>query len=236
MPKYSGFNGSTFKAGRRLNKPQVKQVQRIIEKNKRLKHNYQELSLGLWVNSNPGSTPTRTAFAELTGIPQGQESYQRSESMIQLKSYNIKLGIVGVTDNGTAPLWVEEVRPFRIIIVRSKRGPITDILDVLGASVVDFSQQPDPDNYQVYTDEIHSFACNIGTVSSYATYLLKHYKSFKNKKVPHMLVNYDDPGSVTITNPLYIKLVIDPQTQATSPREGQFQLQGFCHLKFFDKE
>jgi len=230
---------------RKLNRTQVKQVQRQIEKNKRIKNSYTSFVSngpnGLFTFSNvAGASQVYTKFAELTVIPQGDNSTLRSEEQILLKSYNIKLGLdTYLNDDSGGATNTMVVLPFRIIIVRSKIGAQTDIFNTSAIPVSDWASQPDPDLYQVYTDEIISVSGNGSTsVQSNVApgYLWHFYKSFKNKKVPHMIVGYDeDTGSGAIHNPIYMKIIVTPNATQQS-NTFNFALHGFAHLKFFDKE
>lgn len=230
---------------RKLNRTQVKQVQRQIERNKRIKNSYTLFNSngpnGLFTFSDvTGASQVQTKFAEITSVGQGDQSNLRSEEQIMLKSYNIKLGLDWYgNDASPTPTTIMIVAPFRVLIVRSKRGPQTDIFDPAGIPVSDWGSQPDPDLYQTYTDEIISVSGNNSstTQTNVAPGFLWHfYKSFKNKKVPHMIVGYDEnTGDQAISNPIYIKIIVS----SNAPPAGEsynFALHGFAHLKFFDKE
>lgn len=224
----------------RLNKPQVKQVQRIIESNKRIKNYYAPI-IADFTDVNT-ATQLSTYFQELTGTVQGDNSTSRSEMMIFLKSYNIKFGLSNYTNDASAPSTLMVAMPFRVIIARSKVGPLADINDIAGSSINTFYQQPDPDKYQVYTDEVFSVSGNASSGTSASMNIsfgfLPHiYKSFKNKKCPHLKVGYDAQYSATQANksPIYMKILVDPGTNAIGDTYN-FSLNGFCHLKWFDKE
>lgn len=234
MTKFQGFYNTTISAPKRgLNKRQVKQVQRQIEKNKRIKNYYVPLS-GDFTNVAT-ATQRPTYFQELTLVPNTSNSVGRSEDQILLKSYNIKMGAANYTNDASSPTTTVFPITYRVIIVRSKQGgPLTNIVDTGNASIVDFSAQPDPDKFQVYTDEI--FTVSGGSSNISLGYLMHFYKSFKNKKVPHMIVGYDDQTAIpntAISNPIYMKIIMDPDAPSS---DYNWSLNGFCHVKFFDKE
>lgn len=237
MTKFRGFNNSVISVSnkRGLNRRQVKQVQRVIEKNKRLKNRYVPVLAQL--TNAAGATPATTYFQELTIIPRLDDSVSRSEDQILLKSYNIKLGMGYMTNDAVPATTLLEQVTYRLIIVRSKQGPVLDILDPTGLSITGWQAQPDPDLYQVYTDEL--FSCSgaavPGGVNISLGYLMHFYKSFKNKKVPHMIVAYNGTTTSTINNGIYMKIIPDPNATGLADI-FQFQLEGFCHLKWFDKE
>lgn len=229
MTKFRGFNNTTVSVPNRrgLNTRQVKQVQKIINTNKRIKNYYTPLE------SNFVGGVSLVYFQELTLIPfNGSDAQTRQTSNIQLKSYNIKLGVI---QNSTPDLTMYS---YRVIIARSKQGPVTDISSTTGP-ILDFNDQPDPDIYQVYTDEIFTASGPPASVNISLGYLMHFYKSFKTKKVPHMIVGFNDVDNTPATNPannnpVYIKIIIDPAVGVVAT-EG-FGLKGFAHMKFFDKE
>lgn len=227
---------------RKLNFRQVKQVGNLIKKNKRIKNTYVPINnpFSNLAGDMTGATGI-ASFDELTVLARANDSHSRSEDSIQLQSYNLKLGLHthewDVASGATGLSF--DTCPYRMIIVRSKRGPVSDILDTAGASIVDFVAQPDPDDYQVYTDEIHTVSN--GNNASQNSYLLKVYKSFKKKKIPHMIVGYNDANSgenFAINNPIYMKIIVDPARVSLISGADQvaFDMTGFCHLKYFDKE
>lgn len=226
--RFRGFNNTVISVPnkRGLNTRQVKQVQKIVNSNKRIKNYYTPLEPNIVANIS------LLYFQELTLIPfNGSDAQSRQTSNIQLKSYNIKLGLV---ENSTPSLITVA---YRVIIARSKQGPVTDISSTTGP-IIDFNDQPDPDIYQVYTDEIFS-PVNISSGAGGLGYLMHFYKSFKSKKVPHMIVGYNDVDNNPATNPannnpIYMKVIVDPAT-GLSGTNG-FGLKGFAHMKFFDKE
>lgn len=246
--KYPKFRGDA-RSGKRLARGQVKQVQRIIEKNKRLKNTYVPLEAYL-ASSPSGLGATGAWVRELTEINQFNNSVSRSEDQILLKSYNIKLGSTMV-QGATGPLGGDyhSFAPFRVIIARSKIGQVFDITDPTNASILDFTSQPDPDRFQVYTDEIHNMYGNsafgttqtdIPSAGGANGYLLHMYKSFKNKKVPHMIVGYDETATpnedLAVSNGILMKVIGEPRSYSTADKTFLHGFQGFCHLKYFDKE
>lgn len=240
MTKFRGFNNSVISVPKRkLNRTQTKQVQKIIQANKRIKNYY--VPIDFEFTNETGATQLFTNFQELTSVGiNGPDASVRQTSEIQLQSYNIKLGLVPYTNDVAMAVPSQVNAPYRVIIARSKQGPVTDIVDNAGA-IVSFTQQPDPDIFQVYHDEIHTPASATG--GNELGYLMHMYKSFKNKKVPHMIVGYNDTTATpdatgANNNPIYMKILVD--TSFASPSGGgaifNFQIRGFAHMKFFDKE
>lgn len=218
MAKFRGFNNTTISVKKGLNRTQHKQVQRQIERNKRIKNSYIQIAANLTYVG-----PAYTYVKELTSVGvNGPDAIVRQTSQILLKSYNIKLGFAG-----------SNPAPFRILICRSKSGPATDILSNTGP-VANYFDQPDPDLYQTYVDEIHTNT--LGGNQSLG-YLLHMYKSFKKKNVPHMVVGYNDTtatpdASVANKNPIIMKIIMNEDLVT----HGVLSFAGFCHVKFFDKE
>lgn len=237
------FRRRNFARSSKLSFGQVKQVQRQINKSKRLKNTYVPFQLSLTDLTN-AVTPIQNQFFELSQVLKGDFSYTRSEEMIQLQSYNIKLGISHTsTATDTTPETTLLVVPWRIIIARSKRGPLSDITDIDEDPIVNFIQQPNPDYFQVYSDQIitttGNYAYGTGFSNISPGYMMNFYKSFKKKKIPHMLIGYDDSDEnpeEAIKNPIYMKIIVDPIAYTASPALINFQVTGWCHLKYFDKE
>lgn len=241
MTKFRGFNNTTISVPKRgLNRRQSKQVQKIILSNKRIKNTYVPITAPF--TDVTGATQLANYFQELTLISSSMSAQARSEAQIQLKSYNIKLGLTYYQNDATpTPSNFNIPVTYRVIIVRSKEGPVSDITTLIAnASIVNFVQQPDPNKFQIYTDEIFTAGGSSETTLKNNVslgYLMHFYKSFKNKKVPHMIVGWneaDTPGDAADINPIYMKVIVDPN--ATVGDSYNFQLQGFCHLKYFDKE
>lgn len=233
MTRWKGFNNTTFKT-KKLSYGQVKQVQKIVNSNKRLKHYYLPIDNAFQYGLTGGYTPIGTSFQELTLLDPGGASHQRDAEIVNLQSYNIKMGLAINTDDASTPATALLPVGFRIIIVKSKEGHITDITDPSQASIVDWIQQPDPDLYQIYTDEIFNPVAGTANDTASLGYLMKFYKSFKKKKIPHMKVKFDDTLLPSIGNGIFMKIIADPNIAATV--SYSFKLTGFCHLKWFDKE
>lgn len=235
MPTYKGFYGKNYKGGKKLSFGQVKQVQKIVNSNKRLKHFYYAIDNPYQINPGAGGTNILTSFDELTRITVGSGSAERDSEYINLQSVNLKMALATNTNDATVPRTSIETIGYRVIIVRSKSGPVADILDRTNVTIIDWSQQPDPDLYQVLHDEIFNPIQAAGIPG--LGYLQKFYKSFKNKKVPHMVVRYDDNGAdpvASINNGLFMKVILDPTLSPTGITN--FKLLGHFHLKWYDKE
>lgn len=242
MAKFRGFNNSIISVKRRkLNRTQIRQVQKVVNANKRLKNYYVPINHSF---TNSGAVGNYIGITELTSVGiNGPDATVRQTSEILLQSYNIKLGMVP-HDDGLNPIYMWPAS-YRIIIARSKQGPATDISSQTGP-ITNFTDQPDPDVYQVYADEIHTAGGGTASGAVLARsnpslgYLMHMYKSFKNKKVPHMVVGYNDttatPDATTANNnPILMKIIVDPAFSGDEA-EFNFQLKGFGHIKFFDKE
>lgn len=245
MTKFRGFGNSTIKVKKRLGRGEMKQVQKLINTNKRLKHQYQPIGAAFFDATAAGGTASRTYFQEIGRITASgggpENSALRSSDWVQLQSYNVKMGINVETNDATTPVTGALGAAFRIIIVRSREGSLTDIVDVNGASITTWVQQPDPDIHQVYTDEIFNpITDSVGAQLCGLGYLMHFYKSFKKKNVPYMIQKYDGvyAGAPAISNGIYMKVIIDPNAISSTvsvPVTFTFGLNGFCHLKWFDK-
>lgn len=108
----------------------------------------------------------------------------------------------------------------RVIVARSKIGPL-----VVGNFPAAINTVPDLDKMQIYEDKIFSF----GTAGSAAFLNTELFKSFRNKKVPHLLIGYDETTSATVAqnNPLYVYFLT---------LQDSIVVQGYSRLKFFDKD
>lgn len=188
---------------RKLNNRQVKQVQKIINSNKLLKVFYTAMPGGI-ASATPQLIP-------LDSVTKGDEFFQRDSDRINVQSLKLTLGIYNTA---------AAVNTIRIIVLRSKVGPL-----VVGDLPAAINTVPDLDKMQVYEDRIYSF----GTAGSAAFFNDQMFKSFKNKKVPHMKVGYDETVSATLAqdNPLYIYFLT---------LQDSIVVQGHARLKFFDRD
>lgn len=217
---YKGGNvfGSRYKKG--LNKKEVKQVQKIINKNLLLKQIY------LFINNQ---SPTNVGIlTELTAFDTGTQFNQRDSNRIRLMSYNVKLQF-------TFPPNDNSLITIRMLIVRSKQGQLSL------ADLPDFNQQPDLDLMQVYFDKQYAMSPTVvdGTTPTTSYSLssnsiindIQDFKSFKTKKVPHLNVGYNDDStdSPAVTNPIYIYFV-------TGFSVPTINVNGWAHMKFYDKD
>lgn len=185
---------------RLLNRPQVRQVQKIINANKDLKRKWIELS------HDPSTTAVVT---EATAISEGDNFDNRIDDTIRVHSMYVQWCYnhdTTAADGST-----------RLLVLRARYGQLdaTDI-PAVGAT-------PDYDKLQVYYDEVITFEAE-STEPVCRTF----YKTFKNKKIPHMKVKYDDDVSATdaVINPLYVASVGDG---ANAPR-----IKGYVLVKYFD--
>jgi len=192
---------------RSLNFKQVKQVQKIIQKNKQLKNVRKEIA------SN-GITTTGI-LQEITAISEGDNFNNRDGDKVQVLSMklhsNIYSGAAGTNNT-----------QIRCMLVRGKYGPLA-----LADMPADEREQPDLDKMQVYFDRLYTLGA-AGSGDDHINGVL-HYKSFKNSKVPHLLVHFDDDESATAaqSNPLYIFAISN--TAANGP-----SWEGWVDTKFFN--
>lgn len=199
---------------RRLNKRQVKQVQKIVEKNKQLRTAYVDLDDASFASSSP-------VFVELTSIAEGDDNNLRDSDRINLKS--IRLNLVAsklpATTNG-------DVTTIRVLIARSKTGPLT-VADFPASTIA----LPDNDKMQVLYDRYYALG-PYDTDGIFIDSVLREIPiklKFANKKVPHLTVGYDDDVSATAAqhNPIYLNI------EATG--NNTMRLDGVAIVKWFDR-
>lgn len=186
-----------------FNRKQVRQVQKIVDSNKKLKSKTNIFELTL---SNAGT------LTELTAITEGDDFYQRDTDVIRLMSAK---GHYNITNGSTA-----SAQSCRVLIVRSKVGPL-----VL-ANMPAINAMPDLDKFVVLYDQYIRLEA---TKDAYLP-IFRFYKSFKNKKVPHLNVIYDDDKDDTASqnHGVYVFTI-------TSAPSNQCNLFGIFKIKWFDK-
>lgn len=191
--------------GRSLNYKQVKQVQKIIQKNKQLKNHRAEI--------NTGTVDNTGILNEISAISEGDDFNNRDGDKIQALSIKMH-GPVRSDTSATG------FTTLRVMICRGKFGPL-----VIGDMPADTNEQPDLDKMQIYYDRNFT----VGHLDTRVVNDVGYYKSFKNSKVPHLLLHYDDDTSATAcqSNPLYIFHVSNAATNG--PRQT-----GWIDLKFFN--
>lgn len=186
-----------------LNFKQVKQVQRIINKNKQLKH--------VWTSAAQGFSTAGTLI-EFTGISEGDNFNNRDGDKIGLQSIRAQLSM---RNNTTTPT----TQQIRVMIVRGKYGPLVvgDFPTLTGA--------PDLDKMQVYYDEIWA----LSDIESDPPIQRKFKKKFSTRKIPHLLVGYDDDVSASAAqrNPIYLYA-------ETSEATNVARMEGYIYAKFFN--
>lgn len=189
-----------------LNFKQVKQVQKIIQKNQQLKTFRSVLA---------NTITTTGVLIECTAITEGDNFNNRDGDKIKVQSLKIPYTICPATDNAI-------VQNNRIIIVRGKFGPL-----VVADMPTTVTGQCDLDKMQVYHDRLYQVIDNQDAINDHV--VVPFYKSFKNKKVPHLLCHYDDDISASAcqSNPIYVYTIA---SSATTPST----LAGFGDLKFFN--
>lgn len=179
---------------RALNFRQVKQVQKIINKNKQL-NRYELLT-----------SVAPTTAKSLTGLDQiglattgGNEFNIRNSDQILVQSLRLQGSII-------APA-TPTAQTVRLLLIRSKKGPlaVADLPSTTG--------QTDYDRVQVLYERI----INIGTLTS-EPIAFGMFKSFRNKKIPHMKLRYDDTvgDDIPLENNLYFYAVTSTATNGAS--------------------
>lgn len=189
-----------------LNFKQVKQVQKIIQKNQQIKTVRQPIL---------ATVDSTGALEEITLVGTGDDFFERLVDKIKVQSIKFPYSIAPNTTSTS-------LRNMRVMVVRGKYGPLT--LTDMPTSV---TAQADLDKMQVYHDRVYFLVANQDSINGHAK--VPFYKSFKNKKVPHLLVHYDDDVSATAaqSNPLYVFYIADSST--TPPN-----IIGYVDMKFFD--
>lgn len=188
---------------RGLNFKQVKQVQNIINKNKQLKHVYQ----------SAGNTISTTGvLKEFTSVAEGDNFNNRDGDKIGVQSIRAMLSLRNNSSTPTA-------QDIRVMIVRGKYGPLVvgDMPAITGA--------PDLDKMQVYYDETFT----LSDIEFDHPMQRNFKKKFRNRKIPHLLVGYDDDESATAAqrSPIYLYHI---GTEATNVAA----IRGYVYLKFFN--
>lgn len=192
----------TRKMNSRLSFGQVKQVQKIVNKNKRLKT--------AWYNINSSATSGTPIFTDITAISEGEDFSQRDSDHILAASLRVQWSMINAN---TATNQI-----VRVMIVRGLHG------NLLSSDMPAVGVTPNLDLMQVLYDEtIHLPGAVFDPITRF------HFKSFKNKKVPHMRVTYNDAASATnaFSNPVYYYAVSSVGTNGA-------QISGYAKLKFFD--
>lgn len=170
--------------GTALSTRQVKQVQKIVEKNKLIKRDNEDLG---------GTFDTTGDLYELTNIAKGDESFQRDTDRIAVKRVKLSFSVQNVTANYNS---------YRVMVVRSKIGPL------VAANFPTSIGNADYDKMQVYYDKFHGIGPGI-TLIDQGIRTHQILVRFSNKKVPHLNVGYDETASATLArdNPLYMWIV-----------------------------
>lgn len=192
----------TRKMNTRLSYGQVKQVQKIVNKNKRLK--------SAWYNINSQAPSSSPIFTDITAVSEGEDFSQRDSDVILAASLRVQWSIAQAN--------TPTAQNIRVMVVRGLHRTLLSS-DMPAAGVT-----PNLDLMQVLYDEvIHLPGSSIDPITRF------HFKSFKNKKVPHMKVTFNDAASATaaFSNPVYFYAVSTVTTNAA-------QVTGYAKLKFFD--
>lgn len=211
-------NARTFR--KPLNRRQVKQVQKIVEKNKELKMSWTAINDASADSGNP-------TFVELTTIAEGEDFNQRDSDKVNLISLDLKfsIGRLPATTNNTVSF-------LRMLVVRAKGRPLT-VTDMTNDILVVGTTPPDIDLYQILDERILGLgpfdSDSNGMISNVVINYSKKYK-FKNAKVPHMTLLYDDDESATACqkNAIYLFIISSDTTT--------FQVAGQAKLKFYTKD
>lgn len=189
-----------------LNFKQVKQVQKIINKNLQIKTYRSVIAV---------TSTTAGSLIECTSISEGDNFNERDGDKIKVQSLKIPYSICPDTTNAI-------VHNVRVMVVRGKYGPL-----VVGDLPTTVTGQADLDKMQVYHDKLYQLIDNQDALND--NVIVPFYKSFKNKKVPHLLSHFDDSVSATAcqSNPIYFFTIA---SSSTTP----CVLAGFGDLKFFN--
>lgn len=185
------FQSNYRRFRRGLNNRQVKQVQKIINKNRRLKV-FQEYFLE--------TIDSGDDLKEFTAIPEGDDIGERDTDTIHLMSIKLMLSI---NNHATAT-----VQRLRVMVARGRNGPLA-----IGDFPATPGTAPDLDKIQVYYDEI----INLPAVDI-DPFQIRWFKSFKTRRIPHLNVRYDDAASATAAqhNPVYLFMSSSEATNGAS--------------------
>lgn len=189
---------------RGLNFKQVKTVQKLINKNQQMKVVRQAVS---------STMNTTGVLTEISTCAEGDNFNNRDGDKIKCQSIKCVLTITPNASSATSQV-------VRILVARGKNGPLA-----IGAFPATVNAQPDLDQMQVYHDRIYSVVKDQDGIN----FDVPIYKSFKNKKVPHLLIHYSDAVSSTLANdnPLYLFVL---GNNATNPPTCA----GYTDMKFFN--
>lgn len=207
-------NAGTYRK-KPLNFRQVKQVQKIINADKKLKIAYNSISQSNIIATNP-------LFLEVTRTTQGLGDSNRTETDIKLLSYRLSFAFFREgTSTSIDPVYC------RVMVVRGYR-PL-----VVADMPTDVISTPDRDIMQVYYDKVIAFGPNQTTlgVAQSMLYNMDIKKKFKTSKIPHLNVGYENTDTNAVNNPIYL-YVLDELTGSNN----EVQVRGFASIKFYDKE
>lgn len=184
---------------RPLNSRQVKQVGRLINKQKQLKHVYidQVQTLG-----------TTATFKEITTTSEGTGISLRDSDKIFLQSLRAQWTISSAATPVAAQV--------RVMIVRGRNGPL-----VVG-DMPAITAAPDYSKMQVLFDTRLGYPD-----ADFDPMRYSYFKSFKNKKVPHLKVRYEGSDTAASGNPIYMYTIASSAANVGT-------LHGWSKIKFFD--
>jgi len=210
-----GLKGRVLRQNK-LNFRQIKQVQKIINSDKKLKVTYNTVGQSNISDAAP-------AFLELTTTSVGATDSTRSETEIHLLSYRLSFSIFREdTTTSTSPTYC------RIMIVRGYQ-PL-----VAGDMPASMIATPNRDLMQVYYDKVLAFGPydndSSGLVSN-IIYNMEIKKKFKTSKIPHLNVGYETTDTTANKNPIYFYVF-----NGVSGANNELQTRGFGVIKYYDKE
>jgi hypothetical protein len=210
-------NASSFRQ-RKLNFRQVKQVQKIVDKNKQLKQCWTPLDDASFDSSNP-------VFIELTQLTEGDDFFERDSDLVRLLSLKLMFTInrLPATTNAS-------VTTARIMVCRTKVGPLT-VADMPGSPVS--STQPNLTKYQVLYERFVSIGPYDSDSNGFIDNTSKDVQiklKFRNRKIPHLGLMYDESVSNTASQKNAVYLHIDTSDTTTMALQGQ------SLAKYYDKD
>ena len=178
------------RANRNLSFKQVKQVQKLINADKRLKTVWLPIA---------GTMSTSKSLHKIAVIAEGDDFDQRTGDRVKAVSMRFQWCI---TPTDTT-LVTGDVR---VMVVRAT----TDVL--ASADMPAYNGAPDLDKMQVYYDEVINLSNH-----EFDPISRSYFKSFKNKKIPHLNIHFDDDESATEAskNPLYLFYTAQTASNAT---------------------
>lgn len=199
---------ASTRGGKKLTFNQVKQVQKIVNKNKQYREHF------IYISTESNSTGY---LGELTNVQYNLASdyNDRVGNTLQVKHIEVKLDYLKADTVGQLN---------RILIVRSKVGPlISTDFPVVNA-------QANLSRMEILYDKMFYERSGAATGGVEPVVNFKH--SFKSSKVPHLNVEFVDEDSTTAAqkNPIYIWIISETAAASTDNL-----VTGYSKLHYYDK-